>query len=142
MAGTPSILLVEDDETDVLLFEQATKRAGVAWNVNVARDGVEAMEYLRGEGNFAGSPRPHLILLDWKMPRKDGRAVLGEIRADPVLGSIPTIVFTSSDAPDDVVQAYRLGANCYVRKPSDLTHLKALVKAIDNFWVKTVTFAY
>jgi two-component system, chemotaxis family, response regulator Rcp1 len=108
VADTPiDILLVEDNEMDILLFEDAQRRNGLQWRLNVARDGVEAMDYLRGLGSFAGSPRPSLILLDLKMPRKDGRQVLGEIRADPVLRCIPVIVLTSSDAPDDVMEAYR-----------------------------------
>jgi two-component system, chemotaxis family, response regulator Rcp1 len=133
------ILLVEDHEMDILLIEEALKRTGSRWALSVVRDGVEAMDYLRGLGSFGGAPRPGLILLDLKMPRKDGREVLAEIKADEVLQSIPVIVLTSSDDPDDVVQAYRLGANSYVRKPLDLESLKALMKALEDFWFQRVT---
>ena len=134
-----NILLVEDDEMDIILIEETLKRNGFEWQLNVVRDGVEAMGYLRGQGSFAGAPRPSLVLLDLKMPRKDGREVLAEIRAHAALQSIPVIVLTSSDDPDDVVQAYRLGANSYIRKPLDLDSFKGLMKTIDNFWFKTAT---
>lgn len=140
MGGAPNnILLVEDDEVDVILIEETLKRNGSEWQLNVVRDGVEAMDYLRGLGSFAGARRPSLILLDLKMPRRNGRQVLAEIRADPALRCIPVIVLTSSDDPDDVVEAYRLGANSFVRKPVDFDSFKALMKILQDFWFKTAT---
>ena len=133
-----SILLVDDDEIDTLLFQRAVKSSGLSWQVSTAFDGVQALEYLNTSGNASGPGRPKLVLLDWKMPRLGGREVLKAIKVDANLRSIPVIVLTSSDDPVDVVEAYRLGANTYIRKPADLLQLKNLLKAIDNFWFGVV----
>lgn len=132
------ILLVEDSPGDVKLTEEALRDADVPNHLNVARDGEEAMRYLRHEGEFAEKPRPDLILLDLNMPRKDGREVLAEIKADPDLRRIPVIILTTSQNEDDVAEAYNLAANCYVAKPVDLDQFLDVVRAIDDFWLTLV----
>src|ERR1017187_8753300 len=107
------ILLVEDNEGDVFLTTEAFKSAKVANNLNVARDGVEAMEFLHRSGPFASAPRPDLVLLDLNLPRKDGRQVLADMKKDPALRSIPVVILTSSQAEQDVVKVYEIGrASC------------------------------
>lgn len=106
----------------------------------MVRDGVEALAYLRGEGSFAGEPRPDLVLLDLNMPRKDGRAVLAEMKADPALKSIPVIVLTTSTAQRDVLDCYRLQAACYIAKPVQFDDFISVVEAIESFWFRVVTF--
>jgi len=132
------ILLVEDSPGDVKLTEEALRDADVPNHLNVARDGEEAMRYLRREGEFADKPRPDLILLDLNMPRKDGREVLAEIKADAELRRIPVIILTTSQNEDDVAEAYNLAANCYVAKPVDLDQFLDVVRAIDDFWLTLV----
>ena len=118
--GPVEILLVEDNPADVRLTREALS-SDTLWNhLNAAKDGVEAMAYLRREGKFASAARPDLILLDLNLPKKDGREVLAEIKADPNLMRIPVIVLTTSDAEEDILKTYGLHANCYVTKPVDL----------------------
>lgn len=133
------ILMVEDNEGDVLLTQLALKDAKISLDLAVVGDGVEAMDYLRQRGKFADAPRPDLILLDLNMPRKDGREVLAEVRADPDLTKIPVVVLTSSDADEDVARAYGLHANCYVVKPVGAKGFEQIVKAISSFWLTVVT---
>jgi CheY-like chemotaxis protein len=102
-------------------------------------DGVEALQFLRREGPYSEAPTPDLILLDLNLPRKDGREVLAEIKADPALMRIPVVVLTTSRAETDVVRSYNLHANCYVVKPVDLGQFVEVIKAIDNFWLTAVT---
>lgn len=132
------ILMVEDNEGDVLLTTEALQNAKVANIVSVVRDGVEAMEFLRRQGPHASAPRPDLILLDLNLPRRDGRQVLAEIKADPDLHAIPVVVLTSSKAEVDVVKMYELNANCYIVKPVDFQNLMEVVKSIENFWFTVV----
>lgn len=132
------ILLIDDNVGDVLLTKEALKGAKIHNTVNVARDGVEAMEFLRREGQFANAPRPDLVFLDLNMPRKNGSEVLAEMKQDPDLRLIPVVVLTSSDADEDVLKAYHLHANCYVTKPVDLDQMIKAVQAIDDFWVTVV----
>jgi len=132
------ILLVDDNVGDVLLTKEALKGAKIHNTVNVARDGVEAMEFLRRQGQFANAPRPDLVFLDLNMPRKNGSEVLAEMKQDPDLRLIPVVVLTSSDADEDVLKAYHLHANCYVTKPVDLDQMIKAVQAIDDFWVTVV----
>src|SRR5438552_4072790 len=113
------ILLVDDNVGDVLLTKEALKGVKLHNTVNVAKDGVEAMEFLRRQGEFADAPRPDLVLLDLNMPRKNGCEVLAEMKGDPDLRLIPVVVLTSSDADADILNAYHLHANCYVTKPVD-----------------------
>ena len=107
--------------------------------MHVVEDGVEAMEFLRRQGRFGDAPRPDLILLDLNLPRKDGREVLAEVKADPALKRIPVVVLTTSRAEEDVLRAYDLHANCYVTKPVDLAQFMKIVALIDEFWVNVVT---
>jgi chemotaxis family two-component system response regulator Rcp1 len=133
------ILLVEDNPGDVRLTIEALRDAKVRNNLHVARDGVEAMAFLRREGPYANAPRPDLILLDLNLPRKDGREVLAEIKADARLRAIPVVVLTTSAAERDVVQSYNLHANCYITKPVDLDQFIAVIRSIEEFWLMVVT---
>ncbi|MCX6996468.1 MAG: response regulator [Kiritimatiellaeota bacterium] len=132
------ILLVEDDPGDVRLTLEALKSAKVLNHLSVAEDGVEAMAFLRRQGPYAQAPFPDLILLDLNMPRKDGRAVLAEIKEDPDLKHIPVVVLTTSQDERDVLQAYNTHANCFITKPVDLQQFLAVVEAIDSFWLTIV----
>lgn len=133
------ILLVDDNHDDIELTKEALSASKIHVNsLNVLFDGIEAMAYLRREGEFKNSIRPSVIFLDLNMPRKDGREVLEELKADPDLKTIPVVVLTTSDAESDVLQSYNLHANCYVRKPVDLKELIKVVQAIDTFWFSVV----
>jgi CheY-like chemotaxis protein len=139
MSKPLDILLVEDNPADVRLTQEAFTEGKILNNLMVVKDGVEAMDYLRRRGTYAGAVRPDLILLDLNLPRKDGREVLAEIKADPALMRIPVVVLTTSRAETDVVKSYNLHANCYVVKPVDLGQFIDVIKAIDNFWLAAVT---
>jgi CheY-like chemotaxis protein len=128
------ILLVEDNPGDVRLTREALSDAKVLNRLTVAVDGVEALAALRRQGRFANAPRPDIILLDLNLPRKDGRAVLAEIKKDPDLRRIPVIVLTTSKAEEDVLHTYDLHANCYIAKPLDLEQFITVVKSIEDFW--------
>jgi len=128
------ILIVDDSPEDVEFFRLALAECDGEHAVSVAQDGVEAMERLHRVGQFQGAPRPDIILLDLNMPRKDGREVLAEVKADPELKSIPVIVLTSSSSPEDVVKMYALHANCYITKPIDFEKFIGITKAIEDFW--------
>ena len=132
------ILLIEDDPGDVRLTMEALKAAKVLNHLSVVEDGVEAMAFLRRQGKHAQAPFPDLILLDLNLPRKDGRAVLAEIKADPALKRVPVVVLTTSQDERDVLQAYNTNANCYITKPVDLRQFLSVVEAIDNFWLTIV----
>jgi two-component system, chemotaxis family, response regulator Rcp1 len=138
LAKPIQILLVDDDPADVRLTLETLKEHKVYCQTATAADGVEAMMYLRREGPYAKAVRPDIILLDLNMPRKDGREVLAEIKADPTLARIPVVVMTTSNADQDVVQSYDLGANCYIVKPCDLDQLATIVKSIEDFWFTVV----
>jgi len=133
------ILLVEDNPGDVRLTVEALREGKVHNNLNVARDGVEALAYLRREPPFAEASRPDLILLDLNLPRKDGREVLAELKADPRWKTIPVVVLTTSRAEQDVLRSYELQANCFVTKPVDLDQFINVVKSIEDFWLTVVT---
>ena len=132
------ILLVEDSPGDVRLTKEALKDSKVANNLTVAEDGVEAMALLRREGKYAESVRPDLILLDLNLPRKDGRQVLEELKADEALRSIPVIILTTSQADEDIIRTYNLHANCYITKPVDLDKFLEVVRTIEDFWLSIV----
>jgi chemotaxis family two-component system response regulator Rcp1 len=137
--GRPiEILLVEDNPGDVRLTIEALREGKLANNLRVARDGAEALQYLRREGPFAGAVRPDLILLDLNLPKRDGREVLGEIKQDPDLRRIPVVILTTSQAEQDIVQSYDLYANCYITKPVDLDNFVRVVRSIDSFWLTVV----
>ncbi len=137
--GPIEILLVEDNPGDVRLTKEALKEGKVYSNLHTVKDGVEAMEFLRHQGKYAGVPRPDIILLDLNLPRKDGREVLEEIKSDHDLKRIPVVVLTTSKAEEDVIRTYNLHANCYVTKPVDLEKFMVVVKTIDSFWLTVVT---
>lgn len=136
------ILLVEDNPGDARLTKEALKDGKVYNRLTVVPDGVEALAYLRREGQYAGAAQPNLILLDLNLPRKDGREVLEEIKADDGLKRIPVVILTSSSAEPDVLKSYGLHANCYVTKPVDLDQFMAAVKAIEDFWLTVVTLPH
>lgn len=133
------ILLVEDNPGDMRLTQEALKEGKVYNNLHWAKDGVEALEFLRRQGKHANSPRPDIILLDLNLPRKDGREVLEEVKRDDKLKHIPVVVLTTSKAEEDVARSYELHANCYVTKPVDLEKFISVVHAIDRFWLTVVT---
>ena len=132
------ILLVEDNPGDARLAQEALKDCKIRNSVRLARDGVEAMAYLRGEGEFDGAPLPDLILLDLNLPRMDGREVLAQIKDDPVLKRIPVVILTTSRAEEDVLRSYNLHANCYIAKPIDLQQFLTVVRSIEDFWLTVV----
>ncbi len=136
---TLELLLVEDNPGDVRLTREALKSSDIPVHLSVAKDGVEALEFLRKKVPFENVPQPDLILLDLNLPRKNGREVLSEIKADPVLKRIPVLVMTTSRADQDINKAYSLNANCYITKPMDLDEFNRIVKSIEEFWLKTVT---
>ncbi|MEA3154264.1 MAG: hypothetical protein QOK44_1853 [Betaproteobacteria bacterium] len=139
LAPPIEILIVEDNPGDVRLTKEALKEGKVYNNLHWAKDGVEALEFLRREGRHANAPRPDIILLDLNLPRKDGREVLLEIKTDDRLKQIPVVVLTTSKAEQDVLRSYDLHANCYVTKPVDLDKFIVVVQSIDRFWLTVVT---
>jgi chemotaxis family two-component system response regulator Rcp1 len=139
MPRSIEILLVEDNPGDARLTLEGMREAKVKNRMHVVEDGVEAMAFLRRQGRHSEAPRPDLILLDLNLPRKDGRAVLSEVKADPDLKRIPVVILTTSRAEEDVLKAYDLHANCYVTKPVDLSQFLKIVALIDEFWVNVVT---
>jgi CheY-like chemotaxis protein len=132
------ILLVEDNAADVRLTEEALKEGKVRNNLHVARDGMEALEFLHRQGRFKDATRPDLVLLDLNLPRRDGREVLADIKNDPELKMIPVVVLTTSSAEADILKSYKLHANCYITKPVDLEQFVNVVKSIDDFWLTVV----
>jgi len=132
------VLLVEDDPGDVELTREALKNGKVAINLHVVNDGVQALQYLRRQGPFASEPAPDLVLLDLNLPKKDGREVLADMKADAALRMIPVVVLTTSDADADVVNSYGLGVNCYVTKPVDFKQFTRVVRSIEEFWFSVV----
>jgi chemotaxis family two-component system response regulator Rcp1 len=132
------ILLVEDSPGDVRLTREALKDGKMHINLHVASDGIEAMAFLNREKEYSDVPRPDLILLDLNLPRKDGRQVLEEIKANPALMTIPIVILTTSASEEDVLRSYRLHANCYISKPVDLDGFLKVIKSIDNFWLSIV----
>lgn len=132
------ILLVEDNPGDVRLTRETLRDAKLLNRLSVVGDGVEALAFLRHEGAFADAPRPDLVLLDLNMPKKNGREVLAEIKADEVLRRIPVVMLTTSRAERDILDSYDLHANCYVTKPVDIDQFAEVVEAIENFWFSIV----
>jgi chemotaxis family two-component system response regulator Rcp1 len=133
------ILLVEDSPADVLLTREAFEQNKILNTLYVAEDGIEAMDFLYKRGTYASAPRPDLILLDLNLPRKNGREVLAEIKADPDLKKIPIVVLTTSGAEEDVLRAYDLNANCYVVKPVGFDNFMEAIQSIRHFWFSIVT---
>ena len=133
------ILLVEDSPADVLIAREALAEAKLINTIHVAEDGVEAMDFLHKRGKFTSAPTPDLILLDLNLPRKNGREVLAEIKADAELKSIPVIILTTSCADEDILNAYDLHANCYVVKPVGFENFSRAVQSIRHFWFSVVS---
>lgn len=136
------ILLVEDNPGDVRLTMEGLKEGKVHNNLHVAKDGAEAMAFLRREGQHIGAVRPDLILLDLNLPRMDGREVLAAVKSDPKLKTIPVVVLTTSRAERDILRSYELQANCYITKPVDLEQFITVVKSIEDFWLTIVTLPH
>ena len=136
--GSIQVLLVEDNPGDVRLTKEALKEGKLLNQLTVVGDGVEALSFLRKEGKYADALPPELILLDLNLPKKDGREVLAEIKADPKLRRIPVVVLTTSSAEEDILKIYDLHANCYITKPVDLEQFMGVVKSIEDFWVSVV----
>jgi len=134
-----NILLVEDNPGDARLAQEALKEGRMSSRLAVVVDGVEGMSYLRREGEYAAAPRPNLVLLDLNLPRKDGRQVLAEMKADPDLRRIPVVVLTTSQAEQDITRCYDLHANCYITKPVDLDRFISVVRSIEEYWCSVVT---
>jgi CheY-like chemotaxis protein len=132
------ILLIEDNPGDVRLVEEALRENKLLNNLSVARDGVEALAFLRRAGKYAAAARPDLILLDLNLPRKSGYEVLREVKADDNLKRIPVVVLTTSAAEDDILDTYNLHANCYVTKPIGLAQFVEIIRQIENFWLGVV----
>jgi two-component system, chemotaxis family, response regulator Rcp1 len=132
------ILLVEDNPGDVRLTQEALREGKVRNRLSIARDGVEALRFLRREGEYADAPRPDVILLDLNLPKKDGREVLAEIKADDSLKRIPVVVLTTSSSEQDILRTYDLHANCYITKPVDLDQFIEVVKGVEDFWLTIV----
>lgn len=132
------ILLAEDNPGDVRLTREALHSNKIRNRLHVAADGVAALAFLRREGEYAGAPRPDLILLDLNMPRKNGLEVLGEIKADPDLRRIPVVVLTTSSAEQDILASYDEHANCYIVKPVDLDRFVEVLQRIEGFWLEIV----
>ena len=128
------ILLVEDNEEDVILTQQGLQRGRIANRLHVARDGVEATQFLRREGAFANAPRPDLVLLDLNLPKKHGREVLREIKTDDDLKPIPVVILTTSDSEQDVRESYLRHANSYMTKPVDFTRFVKLIQGLSEYW--------
>ncbi|MET8267266.1 response regulator [Micromonospora arida] len=132
------ILVVDDDPGDVLMIEEALADSDVDKIIDVVSDGEEAMEFLRAEGRHEQARRPDVILLDLNMPRMDGRQVLGAVKQDEDLRTIPIVVLTTSNADTDIVGSYTLQANAYVTKPIDLDDFNDVVRRIDEFFGRVV----
>ena len=134
------VLLVEDDPGDVDLTLEVLDNAKIKINLNVIEDGFKALEYLHQRGKYADAIRPDIIMLDLNMPKKDGREVLREIKNDEKLKYIPVVILTTSDADDDIIKSYTLGASCYVTKPVGLAQFAKVVESIENFWFTVVKY--
>ncbi|MBA3857448.1 MAG: hypothetical protein C0507_11120 [Cyanobacteria bacterium PR.3.49] len=140
MAERIKILLVEDSRADARLIVEVFKDEKIAVDIEVVRDGEEAMDFLNKNGRFSESARPDLILLDLNLPKKDGREVLAEVKRNPDLSSIPIIILTTSQSEEDVVKSYRLHASCYVTKPLELEQFERVIRSLDEFWFAAVKF--
>jgi CheY-like chemotaxis protein len=138
MTGPIHVLLVEDNPGDADLIKETLEMGKVHLQTSAVTDGTEALAYLRRQPPFAGAEPPDLILLDLNLPRMSGRELLAEIKHDPVLRVIPVVILTSSDAEQDIVKSYQLGANCYVTKPVGLEAFQSIVRSVEHFWLTVV----
>ncbi|MBE2279870.1 MAG: response regulator [Ignavibacteriaceae bacterium] len=138
MSKIIDILLVEDNAGDARLASEALKESKVLNNLIHLDNGLNALKYLKMEGDYKNAPKPDLILLDLNLPGMDGRDVLKEIKSDPELKRIPVVILTTSRAEEDVLKSYELHANCYISKPIDLEQFISVVKSIESFWFTIV----
>jgi len=132
------ILMVEDNPGDIRLTKEALKEGKIINNLHIARDGVEAMEFLYKEGKYKNAIRPGLILLDLNLPGKSGHEVLAEIKNNPDLKRIPVVILSISKLEEDILKSYNNYANCYIIKPVDFNQFVEVVKSIEDFWISIV----
>ncbi len=132
-----NILLIEDNPGDVRLAQEAFKESNMEVHLDVAMDGIEAINFLRKSPPYTDAVTPDFVLLDLNLPKKDGREVLSEIKADPVLRSIPVIILTTSNAEQDILNSYDLHVNCYINKPVDFDRFFEIIQKIEDFWLNT-----
>ena len=132
------VLLVEDDPGDVLMTREAFEHHRIRNQLHVVTDGEQALQFLHRAGEYAGAPRPGLILLDLNLPRRDGLEVLAELKQDPGLQVIPVVILTTSQADEDILRSYALHANAYVSKPVDFERFMDVIRQIDNFFITVV----
>jgi CheY-like chemotaxis protein len=132
------VLLVEDDDGDVLMTREAFEHYKIRNTLHVVRDGEQAIQFVRREGEFTSAPRPGLIMLDLNLPRRDGLEVLAELKADPDLRIIPVVILTTSQADEDILRSYSLHANAYVTKPVDFERFIEVIRQIDSFFITVV----
>ena len=131
----PEILMVDDNPADIDLTSEVLGRSKKQFHVNAVNDGAEAISFLQRQGKYAEAPVPDLVVLDLNLPRKDGCEVLANIKADPALAKIPVVIFTTSQAHSDITRSYKLGANCYLRKPGNLPEFVQVVQSMAQFWL-------
>ena len=137
--GAPAeILLVEDNPGDARLTQDVLLEARVRNRLHVVDDGVKALAYLRGLGEYKNARRPDIVLLDLNLPKKDGREVLAEIKADPKLKRVPVVILTGSPAEEEILKAYNLNVNCYLTKPVNVDKFIRAIRSIDDFWLSIV----
>ena len=134
----PEVLLVDDNPADTDLTSEVLARTGSPSHIHAVTDGVEAMAFLRREGKYADALLPDLVILDLSLPKKDGRTVLAEVKADPVLRRIPVVILTTSKAEEDILRSYDLGANSYITKPVTFQGLAEAMKALSIYWFEIV----
>ena len=139
MKAAPEVLIVDDNPADVTLAREALAGSAHHSRISSAGDGEEALAFLNRTGTYASMIRPDLIILDLNLPRKDGRAVLAAVKADPELRRIPVVIFSSSQLSRDISRCYELGANCYVSKPGNLNEFFSVIKSIEEFWFGSVS---
>ena len=131
---TTEVLLVDDNPADTDLTTEVLARAVCPSHIHAVTDGAQAIAFLRRQGKYAHAIVPDIVILDLSLPGKDGRAVLAEVKADPLLRKIPIAIFSTSEARQDIVRSYELGANCYVSKPGNLRDFVSAVTSIGEFW--------
>jgi CheY-like chemotaxis protein len=132
------ILIVEDNPGDARLIKEVLNDNKVYNSLYIVNDGVEALNFLHNQGEYQNAPRPDIIILDLNLPKRDGREVLAEIKADEELRHIPVVIMTISQAEEDILKTYKLHANCYITKPIDLNEFIRVVKSIEDFWFSIV----
>ncbi len=135
------ILMVDDNDADIVLMSEVLQSYTIPYRLHTVVDGVEALAFIRREGEYQDVPRPHLILLDLNLPRKDGRQVLSELKSDPSLRRIPVLVLSASNSREDVLRCYNLHANAYITKPMSLEGFTSVIRSIEDFWFTHAAFA-